>query len=289
MERNDNIKELLELREAYSQEKEKMSDIRGALAKKKKEIYTQVIEHLQREIDTSPNTPRLQKYLESTKTQKFDFLYRSIHFISSNNQKGNLSFHDLLLLDEEVKKIGLEYGITSKEKLWEILCDYNYYHKKHPFLENDKVNEVMLKVPTLAYLDEIFKNINNVLAYQGSYTVFQYVKAYLKEVLKEGLPQTDDDLINQDFDQKLEIVLSNLSSVASYLLNIRNQIPNLKLAICNHGLSRTARKIEGTGISQDQRVFAKGIAFGTTLEKLQNGNYEDAKSLIFLPHQKIFR
>ena len=240
-------------------------------------------------MDASPSNPRLEKYLESTKTQKFDFLYRSIYFTSSNNQKGNLSFHDLLLLDEEVKKIGLEYGITSNEKLWKILCDYNYYQKKHPFLENDKVNEVMLKVPTLAYLDEIFKNINNVLAYQGSYTVYQYVKSYLKEVLKEGLPQTDDELIHQDFDQKLEIVLSNLSSIASYLLNIRNQIPNSKLAICNHGLSRTARKIEGTGISQDQKVFAKGIAFGTTLEKLQSGNYEDAKSLIFIPHQNIFK
>lgn len=289
MEKSDNIRELLELREAYSQEKEKMSDIKGALAKKKKDIYNQVIEHIQSEIDTQANSPRLQRYLESTKTQKFDFLYRSIHFTSTNNQKGNLSFYDLLLLNEEVQKIGQEYGITSKEKLWKVLSDYNYYRKQHPFLENDRVNEIMLKVPTLAYLDEIFKDINNVLAYQGSYTVYQYVKSYLREVLKEGLPETDDDLIYKDFEQKIEIVLSNLSSVATYLLNIRDQIPNSKLAICNHGLSRTARKIEGTGISQDQKVFAKSIAFGTTLEKLQDGNYEDAKSLIFIPHQNLFK
>lgn len=289
MEKSTNIQELLDLKNIYEQEKIKLSDTKEILLQKKKNLYNQVIENIKREIDSSTNNSRLQKYLEKTYIKEFDFLYRSLYFMAGNNQKGYLSFQELLLLDEEVRKIGLEYGITSKDKLCKILCDYNFYHIEHPFLENDKVREVIARVQTLAYLDEIFKNIDNVLAYQGSFTAYQYVKGYLKEVLKEEIPQTDNELVYRDYHQKLELALANLSNIASYLLNIRNQIPDSRLAICNQGLTRTSKKISGTSISFDQKVFARGIAFGTTLENLQDGNYEDSKSLIYIPHQKLLK
>lgn len=289
MEKSESIKELLDLKSAYEQEKLKLSATKETLLLHKKEIYNQIVENIKSEIDSTPNNARLQKYLETTYTKKFDFLFRSINFMSGNNQKGNLSFHELLLLDEEVKKISIEYGISSKDELWKIFCDYSFYHKEHPFLKNEKVIEVMGKVPTLAYLDELFKNIDNVLAYQGSYTAYQYVKRRLKEVLIEESTLSDNDLIFKDYHQKLELVLTNLSTIASYLLSIREQIPDSRLAICNQGLSRTAKKVAGTGITFDQKVFANGIAFGTTLEKLQDGNYEDAKSLIYIPHQRLLK
>lgn len=289
MEQNNNIKKLLELRNSYEQEKVTLFNKKEFLAQKKKELYEQAVENIKEGIDLSPNNRRLQKYLESTYIKEFEFLFRSLIYMPGNNQQGSLSFCKLLLLDDDVKNIGLEYNITSESILWKIFCNYDYYHISHPFLENDKVIETMEKAQTLAYLDEIFKNMDNVLSYQGSYTVYQYVKRYLKEVLKDEMPQTDNELIYKDYNQKLELVLANISNVSSYLLDKREQIPNSRLALSNHGLSRMARKLAGTSISFEQNVFAKGIAFGTTLEKLEDGNYEDSKRLIFLPHQKIFK
>lgn len=117
--------------------------------------------------------------------------------------------------------------------------------------------------------------------YQSTYAVYQYVKGYLKEILKEELPQTDSELVYKDYNQKLEIVLANLSNIASYLLDVREQIPNSRSVLCNQVLSRTVRKKVGTSIFTNRSIFAKGITFGTTLDKLQAGNYENAKSLIF--------
>lgn len=289
MERDITFERLLELRSDYEQERLKLFNEKEALIQRKKEIYRQAIESINRNIDTSANNERLQKYLETTSISEFEFLYRSLLYMPGNNQKGSLSFQELLLLDDDVKRIGLEYDITSGSKLLKILCDYNYYQRSHPFLENDKVRETMKRASKLAYLDEIFKNLDNVLNYQGSYIVYLYVKSVLKEFLKEDTPQTDKELVYKDYNQKLDLVLTDLSTVASYLLGIREQIPNSRLALCNSGLSKVARKVSGTSISVVQNTFASGIAFGTTLEKLENGNYEDAKRLIFIPHQKLLK
>lgn len=289
MEKSASIQELLGLRNEYEQEKLKLSDKKEALKQKKQDLHNQIIENIKGETESLTNNARIQKYLETTKTQDINFLNRSLQFMAGNNQHGSLNIYELLLLDEEVKQIASEYNITSKSEIFKIFCDYNFYHRSHPFLENERVQEVMLKVPTLAYLDEIFKNIDNVLAYQGAYTVYQYVKRYLCEVLEEGNPQTDKELVYKNYGKKIEFVLYNLSEIAAYLLEVREQIPDSRLAICNHGLSRTAKKLKGTGISFEQKVFAQGIAFGTTLEKLQDGNYEDAESLIYIPHQKLLK
>jgi len=289
MGKNSNIQELLELVNDYAQEKLRLSNTKEALIQKKEEIYRQVIESIKGGIDSMPNNERLQRYLEVTDIRGFEFLFRSLNYMAGNNQKGSLSYEELLLLDDDVRSIGLEYDITSAKELWKIFVDYNYYHISHPFLENAMVREKMTQATKLAYLDDIFKNIDNILDYQGAYTVYQYVKRYLMEVLKDEMPQADHELVYKDYNQKLEFVLANLSNIASYLLHIREQIPDSRLAICNQSLSRTAKKLAGTNISYNQTVFAKGIAFGTTLEKLTDGNYEEAEQLIFLPHQKILK
>lgn len=289
MEKSASIQELLELRREYEQEKIKFSDKKEALSQKKEEIHNQIIEKIKSESISFANNERLQKYLENTYTSHIEFLYRSINFMAGNNQKGNLSFQELLLLDEEVKNIASECKITSGSQLFKIFLDYSYFHKSHPFLENEKVKETMNVVPTLAYLDRVFQNIDNILNYQGSYIVYQYVKNYLNEVLKEGMPQTDQELIYKDYDQKVEYVLANISSIATYLMEIRDQIPDSRLALSNQGLSRTAKKIPGSGITLQQKIFAQGIAFGTTLEKLENRNYEDSENLIYIPHQKLLK
>ncbi len=282
------IKELLELRNDYEQEKEKLNDKKEALIQKKKEIYDQATESIKREIEQETTNARLQRYLESTPIRNINFLSRSLEFMAGNNEKGRLTFYELLLLNEEVRKIAAEYNVSS-ENIFNIFCKYSYYHIEHPFLENEKVQEAIIKVQYIAYLDDIFNNIDNILAYQGSYVVYRYVKNYLSNVLKEEYPQTDNELIYKDYDEKVEIVKSNLIDISSYLLEIMKEIPHSRSALCNQSLKRMSRKKSGTAITFEQNVFAKGIAFGTTLEKLQEGNYEDAKSLIYIPHQKLLK
>lgn len=288
MERDTN-EQLLKLRSDYEQERFNLFNKREALIQRKKEIYSQVIESIKGSIDTSTNNERLQKYLEVTSLREFEFLFRSLLYMPGNNQKGSLSFQELLLLDDDVRSIALEYDITSKSRLLKIICDYDFYHRSHPFLENDKVKETIKRASKLAYLDEMFKNIDNVLNYQGTYTVYSYVKRVLKEALRDEISQSDKEIIYKDYNQKLDLVLDNLSGIASYLLNIREQIPNSRLALCNSGLSKVARKEPETGITFNQNIFASGIALGTTLEKLEAGNYEDAKRLIFIPHQNLLK
>ncbi len=289
MEKNESINELLTLKRDYELERLELSDKREILKQKKREIYDQIIETIKDEIDLSSNSERLQSYLERTYIREIGFLDRSLHYIAGNNLRGDLSFYKLLLLNRKAEQLALGYGISSENELGKVFYNYNYRSISHPFLEDERVLEIIKKISTLAYLDEVFKDINNILDYQGTYTVFRYIKNYLKEVLKDGSSQTDDELVYKDYNQKVEYVLENLTNIASYLLTVRDQIPNSRLALCNHGLSRTAKKLPGTNISYDQKVFTKGIAFGTTLENLQEGNYESAKELIFIPHQQILK
>lgn len=285
---SDSIKELLELREYYEQEKANFIEQKEDFYQKKENIYDQVIENIKREVDNSPNNERLQKYLESTYITDFEFLYKAINDKFGNNLCGSLTIPRLLSLDDEVYQLALKYDILFRGDVE----DKFYYHYDSnlpgPFFEEELIKDKMEKVKTLAYLDQLFKNSDNAVWYQGAYVVYHYVKSYLKEVLKEELPQTDNELIYKDFNQKLEIVLANLPDIATYLLDVREQIPNSRSALCNQILLRTARKKNISKVSPNQNIFAKGIAFGTTLDKLQAGNYEDAKSLIFLPHQRIF-
>lgn len=289
MENDITTQDLLNLKSEYEQDRLRLFNEKETLIQRKKEIYRLVVDIIKRNMNISNNDARLQKYLEKTSIKEFGFLFRGLVNSSSSNQKGSLAFQELLLLDNDVRNIALEHNIVSGNKLFKILSDYNFYHISHPFLENDKVKEIMKRASKLAYLDELFKDINNVLNYQGSYTVYSYLKGVLKELLKDGNPHTDRELIYNDYNQKLDFVLGNLSCIASYLLDLREQIPESRLALCNAGLSKVARKEAGTSITFNQKIFASAIAFGTTLERLEERNYEDAKGLIFIPHQKLLK
>lgn len=289
MEKNETIRAILNLRDDYEKERATLTSKKDLLIQKKKELYNQVIENIKSEISTSTNNLRLQRYLESTYTRDLEFLYRSLRFMAGNNQHGSLSFHELLYRDEYIKSVAKEFDIKSSGDIWDIISRYNFHRISHPFLESEEVLKRMAKVSKLSYLDELFSNIDNVLDFQGGYTVYRYVKKYLSSVLKEEVKETDQELVYKDYNEKLDFVLSHLADISEYLLSIREKTPSSRLAICNHGLSRTAKKQLGTSISHDQKIFANGIAFGTTLEKLENRNYEDAEELIFIPHQKILK
>lgn len=250
-------------------------------------IKEKIIEIIKKDIDTSTNTPRLQKYLEKTKISDLDFLFRSLNNMRGNNEKGTLSTEKLILLNEKTKSIAESYGITTEYQLFELILNHLYYKRTHPLLCEKEIVNAWNRFKTLAYLDEFFKDFNNCLDYQGSYTTYKYVKSYLKEVLIEDSKESDYDLVYKNFNRKIHLATENLVPIANELLTLRESIPNSRISVCNQGLKKTSKKVPRSPITFDQQIFINAIAFGTTKEKLETKNYEDAKRLLYLPHQKI--
>lgn len=286
---SDNREKLQSMLEACENQKSDLINQKRILRKKRENCYGIFLEDLKKEMDSLPNNKRLQDYLERTATKELNFLYNSINIMPGNNQKGQLSQYQLLLFDDNIRRLCLKHNLTSESAFLEMLSKYGYDNVIHPILENAEFLRAMEKVTKLACLDEIFQDLTNILNYQGSYVTYRYVKNYLRNVLNTDVSKPDDELVYKDYDQKLSYVLRNLSNIASHLLEIRNQIPNSRISVCNLRLSRVAKRLKRSNITDDQRIFASSIAFGTTLEKLKDENYEDAESLIYVPHQRILK
>lgn len=282
--KTSNINELLLLMNQYEQ------NIRNNYQelKRYKEITKKyIIEIMKKDIDNSKNNNRLQQFLEQTKISDLNFLYRSLVYMRGNNLGGPLTTEKLIISDKETKSIAESYGITTESQLFHLIIDHFYHSKTHPLLKEEKIINSWNKFQTLAYLDEFFKDVNNCLNYQGSYTTFKYVKNYLKTILIEDIPENDSELVFKNGKIKLTLATEKLIPIANELLILRNSIPNSRISVCNQGLKRTANKVPGSQISFEQQIFINAIAFGTTLEKLENDNYEDVKQLLYLPHHKI--
>lgn len=283
--KQSNIHELLSLMNKYE---ENIKSQRQELNDYNELIKTAIIETIKKDIDMSNNNPRLQTFLEKTKISDLNFLYRSLHYMRGNNEKGFLTTEKLLLLNEETSNIVTSYGITTESQLFNLFIDHFYHHKTHPLLNEKEIIYYHNRFQILAYLDEFFKDINNCLAFQGSFTTYKYVKDYLKAILIEEKEDADNNtLVYKDLKAKINIVTENLIPIANELLTLRNSIPNSRISVCNQGLRRTAKKIPGSQITFEQQVFINAIAFGTTLEKLKNKDYEAAKKMLYLPYQKI--
>ena len=163
------------------------------------------------------------------------------------------------------------------------MIDYQCKKKDHPIMQDENFIIAWNKANTLGHLDKIFQNEQNRLDYQGTYAAFQYVKKHIWESLSINTEEKEEELVWKNFDQKKILVTENLAPIAAYVLIHRNQIPKARVFINNGGLSRTAQKKKGSPPTYVQERFIDAIAFGTTLEKLQQQNYEDSKQLIYLP------
>lgn len=278
------LNELLLLMNEY---KNSTKASRQELANYKEIAKEKIIKIIKKDVDTSTNTPRLQNFLENTKISDLDFLFRSLNHMRGNNEKGTLTTEKLILLNEETKSISESYGITNEYQLFELILNHLYHKRTHPLLCEKEIVNAWNRFRTLAYLDEFFKDINNCLDYQGSYTTYKYVKSYLKENLIEDSKESDYDLVYKNFNRKILLATENLVPIANELLVLRESIPNSRISVCNQGLKKATKKIPNSPITFDQQIFINAIAFGTTEEKLEAKNYEDAKKLLFLPHQKI--
>lgn len=140
------------------------------------------------------------------------------------------------------------------------------------------------------YTSNYIPNVDNIFKYdlfqgdfEGPYNMLNYIKNYIYYLLKQEKELTPKDVFS-DYYEKRKLVTIKIRDISSYLCEIRNGT-NLRLCIANAGLSRTANKT-GEQFNIQQSLFIDALAFGTTLEKIENREYEDYKKLLYLPNGK---
>jgi len=137
-------------------------------------------------------------------------------------------------------------------------------------------------------IDDYFNEYPEAIYYcEGLYNALNYIKTSVSTMLSQGSVETKDDLF-LDFNEKKIIVTKNLKDISEHLLSLRSSVPNSRLCIGNHSLIRNADKY-GECITRPQDQFISSIAFGSTLEKLKDGNYEESERLLFVPQCKMLK
>lgn len=138
-------------------------------------------------------------------------------------------------------------------------------------------------------LDNLFEEKSSLIYYyEGIHNTLNYMKTYMSTMLNSGQNiETKADLF-LDFEEKKKLITTNFKSIAEYLLHVRNQVPNSRLSVNNHVLVKNANKRSGN-VTHRQSLFISAIAFGSTLEKLKEENYEEATRLLFVPQCKMLK
>jgi len=136
---------------------------------------------------------------------------------------------------------------------------------------------------SLIKIEDFFENEDYIYGYEFVYNTYNYIKNYVCQILLSNEGATKEDII-ASWEEKQIIVEKNIVDIAKYLLKIRSKV-NGKISVCNSALKKTVQK-KGTKFSATQKQLIEAVAFGTTLEKLEVGNYEDSKRLIYLPSSK---
>lgn len=146
-----------------------------------------------------------------------------------------------------------------------------------------------LYISTIQELDNYFINHPEAIYYyEGLYNTLNYIKTFASTMLNEKGDIESKEELFIDFQEKKYLVTKNLRDISGQLLNLRNKVPNSRLCVGNQSLIRNIHKY-GENITGPQDRFISSIAFGGTLEKLKEGNYEEAERLLFVPQCKMLK
>lgn len=132
----------------------------------------------------------------------------------------------------------------------------------------------------LVNMEKFFELESIKSCYENSYNIYNYIKSYIYQCLMYNKDIDAKDIFS-DYSEKKFIVASKLKEMASYLYEVRGN-DGARCSVANGGLSRTANK-KGDQITFGQKRLVEALAFGTTKEKIINGDYSDTKKLIYLP------
>lgn len=156
---------------------------------------------------------------------------------------------------------------------------------RHPFF-TEKFHFVLDDNVSLNVFEDIFKKPYTIYSHEGVYNTYNYIKNYIYYLLLNNSNITKEDIFNE-IDYKYFLASKKISDIASYLYELKQQTENSALSIGNKGLGAATKRMEcDRPLSQYQQNIVGAVAFGTTAEKLEAGNYEDCKRLLFVPRKK---
>lgn len=214
------------------------------------------------------------KCLEILKQLKTNELF---FFLNTFQNIGNTKYRYPSLIKNSYKEFENEKIVKDLMVIIDLAIKVSQYYNSRfstkPVLYFDKVNNL--------FKYNLFQE-----DFEGPYNMLNYIKNYIYYLLKQKDEITTAEIFS-DYDKKRELVTVQIRDISSYLCEIRNGT-NLRLCIANAGLSRTANKT-GEKFNEQQQLFIDALAFGTTLEKIENRNYEDYKRLLYLPTGKDLR
>lgn len=151
---------------------------------------------------------------------------------------------------------------------------------------NNKIHDLSIRryysTGKLEDMEAFFTKTENRENYEGLYNTFQYIKNYIYYCAQDKEEVTEKDIF-KDEQEKRGIVTANLVNIATYLEEIREGT-KLRLSVGNASLTVSTRE-KTVPLTKRQEDLVEALAFGMPLEKLQKGNYEDAKRLLYLPRQ----
>lgn len=244
-------------------------------------LYSSTSSYPVKEVITSTDEVNYKtlEVLSNIKISELDFLEASFTEVGNNKIRFHIPF-DFILYNEEGYSIAKNYGIHDR------MSYYNLQkNTKDSFMNTDKVKDILEKSACVSYLEEFFKNPDTIKALPGALNTYNYIKKYLFEVV-DGNNSDSIEIYNnilKEQDSKVKLVTENFQAIANELLFARESISSKKsprLSVSNQGLKYYAQN-PCNNPSGKQKLLINAIAFGTSLEDLENQDYSNAKRLIF--------
>lgn len=244
--------------------------------------------------------PRYNEISSKLNINSLDFLKKLAYREKGNNigPSCNYRFIDtpcLLYENEEIRKLLADFNIRSLLTFSELFLFYkcpgiissSESDNFDKIMESKEMKDELEKLRYFSYLDNFFKNEEMIRKYEGVFNTYMYIREYIFSQLSASQTFTKDNLFD-DFDEKTQIVIDNFKDISSYLLSIRESINGLRLSFGNTKIAYNSRK-DDKEFTDYQKLFINGLAFGTTKEKLENGNYTDLSRIIYLPKNKVYQ
>ena len=248
------------------------------IKKQKQEKNIALLSKLKNSANELTITDRVHNFYEKNYIETFDFLYESMVHATGGNIK-RLYYYTLISSNSEMVERFKSFGIYNENDYFSKL--YRVLNKPNT---SDEVIKLMKDTKKIINLYYFFLDFENVINHQSVFYMFKYISDTLNKILVDK-NEDDFDLINKNMEEKSKILYDNFTDLVAYLLEIRNSKENARLAICNIGLNKV-KDIQERVLTYNERSIIKAVAFGTTLDKIKNGNYEDSKNLIFVPCKK---
>lgn len=236
----------------------------------------------------------------SLNINSLDFLTKLTYRDKGNNIGTSVWHHYLdtaafLYENEEIRKLLALYNIRNFDKFYSLFLFYGFpsdiksgeYESFDEFMERKEIKDELEKLRYFSYLDNFFKNEEMIKKYEGVFNTYMYIREYIFSKLSTSQTFSKDNLFD-DFDEKTQIVIDNFKDICSYLLSVRESINGLRLSFGNIKIAYNSRK-DDKEFTDYQKLFINGLAFGTTLEKLENGDYTDLSRIIYLPKNKVYQ